>query len=288
MNTSSLETLKIARIVLITLLALAGGTGCQRETQPAGGDLVPSPPPKVLRRARLLFQRPDGIYLVNPVDSPPRRVTPHATYPRWLPDGVRFVFIRDNRVMLHDTTDGTENELAREEQIRAVAINTPSGDILFAAGNGIHRIGQATGKTEQLIHGNLAYELDAHGTILVTTEKLPLRGFVVKRYALLNTGDGTLLGRGCSASLSPDGTLATLNLDRHRELAILDVHAGSTRQTIPAPAGMQLDNQYWSNHPDWIAAVSHGGDILLQRVSDAACWQLTTTGDSDRPDLFIP
>lgn len=278
---------------MITLLALAGGTGCQQETQqPKTGSLLPQPPPIVLREARLIFQRPDGIYLSSPVASSPRLITRNATYPRWLPDGTRFVFIRDNRVMQHDTGNGTERELARDDLIQAVAVNPSSGDILFATGNGIHRVGSATGKTERLIHGQRALELDAHGTTLVTTEKIPLRGFGIKRYALADTaGDaagGTLLGRGCSASLSPDGTLATLNLDGHRELAILDVKEGRIRQTIPAPTGIQLDNQYWSNHPDWIAAVSHGGDILLQRVSDAACWQLTTTGDTDRPDLFVP
>ncbi len=289
MNTSSLETLKIARIVLATLLAITGGTGCQRETrQPTAGSLAPPPLPKVLREARLLFQRPDGIYLATPADSSPRRVTPDATYPRWLPDGLRLVFIRDNRIMLHEIADGAERELTRGNHIRAVTVNRGNGDILFADASGIHRTGIETGKTEQLVSTKRAYELAAHGSVLVATETLALRGFGIRRYHAHSPDAGTLLGRGCSASISPDGTLTTLNLDGHRELAILDVHAGSTRQTIPAPADMQLDNQYWSNHPDWIAAVSHGGDILLQRVSDAACWQLTATGDTDRPDLFIP
>jgi len=287
MNTVRLETQKIINAILPAALALLAGAGCQREAQPVATGLQPPPPPAVLREARLLFHRPDGIYLARPFDGNERLVTPDASYPRWLPDGKRFVFIRDSRIMLHHTGDGSERELAHGQQVRAVAVNPINGNVLFAAADGVHRIDIATGGTQRLIPGKRAYELAARGNVLVVTEQLPLRGFGIRRYTLPSTS-ATLLGRGCSASLSPDGTLATLNLDGHRELAILEIHSGAVRKTLPAPPGMQLDNQYWSGHPDWIAAVSHSGDILLQRVADAAAWQITTTGDADRPDLFIP
>jgi len=115
-----------------------------------------------------------------------------------------------------------------------------------------------------------------------------LRGFGIKRYSLATDDESILLGRGCSASLSPNGTRATLNLNGHRELALLDVRTGDTLATLSAPPDTQLDNQYWSNHPDWITAVSHKGDIFLQRVTDGTCWRITRTGDADRPDLFVP
>lgn len=288
MRIASLKTLQLHGGILVVVLTMIITVGCREETALPESSLPPPPPPNSLRGSRLLYQRPGGIYLARPFEGGTRRVTSDAIYPRWLPDGRRFVFIRENRIMLHDTGDGSEHELARGEQIRAVAVNHANGGILFAAGNGIHRFTIGNSETEQLISGDRAYGLGAHENLLIATEKTPLRGFGIVRYALSDIGEGTLLGRGCSASLSPDGTLTTLNLHGHRELALVDVHTGTVRKILHAPEGKRLDNHAWSNHADWIATVSHGGDVLLQRVADAACWQITTTGDANRPDLFIP
>ncbi len=289
MNIIPFQPFKMRGAIVAALLALVATVGC-RQDAPVPEGVIPQqqPLPGVLRDAKLLFQRPDGIYLVRPFEGNARRVTPDAIYPRWLPDGRRFVFIRADRVMLHDTVEGGEHELAQGRQLRAVAANPVNGNVLFASGTGIHRVIIGNREIQRLIPGDRTYGLDAHGNLLMATEKAPLRGFGIVRYTLPATGEGTLLGRGCSASLSPDGTLTTLNLHGHRQLAILDVHSGTVRKTLHAPEGKQLDNHAWSNHPDWIATVSHGGDILLQRVSDEACWQITSTGDADRPDLFIP
>jgi len=288
MNNMLLKTLKTARcrFAILPLVALGMISGCRRDSPSALE--TDQPPPASLRQARLLFQRPDGIYLAKPSDGHTVRVTINAAYPRWFPDGRRFVFIRQDRVMLHDTTDASERELAHSSQIRALAVNRANGDVFLATANGTYRIAPGSGNTEPVPVGGPAYELSACGPVLITTERLPLRGFGIKRYSLATDDESILLGRGCSASLSPNGTRATLNLNGHRELALLDVRTGDTLATLSAPPDTQLDNQYWSNHPDWITAVSHKGDIFLQRVTDGTCWRITRTGDADRPDLFVP
>jgi hypothetical protein len=52
---------------------------------------------------------------------------------------------------------------------------------------------------------------------------------------------------------------------------------------------LRLDNQQWSNRPEWIMTVREGPrrDILAQRVADGRVWRLTDDGDADRPDLFV-
>ncbi len=269
------------------------GIGCRPAEKPEAATpsslaIALSAPPE-LAAARLLYQRPDGIYLADPATASGRLIIPGGRYPRWFRDGRRFAFLRGQQILLADTgTLPAELLLATAKEPAAVAVRPDGQAVLFIEGDTIRQVELDTGAGTTLLAGFAFRELAAgnHHRI-VATVKVPLRGFRMMQFDLPDR-KATLLGNGCSASLSPDGSTATLNLDGHRQLALLDLQTGAIRQHLPAPAPHQFDNQSWSNHTNWIAAVCHQGNVMLQRVSDHAAWQLTTTGDVDRPDLFIP
>ncbi len=270
--------------------------GCRRGEQPpsateAGGNPFVKTP-AALDRALLLYQDGEGILLSRPAaGEAPRRVAPGGRYPRWLSDGRHFVFIRGNDVLLHDLDDGSEIVLASPGKPGAVAVNAVGDDVFFIADRAVYRVRGAVAKgelprVEAVLQGADFREIAIHGDRIVTTTGIPLRGYGVYVHEP-PYGDERRLGKGCSAGLSPDGTLATINLDGHTELALIDVASGERRGVVPAPAGRQLDNQCWSNHPDWIAAVSHENRVYLQRVPDGAVWAVVGP-EGDRPSLFVP
>jgi hypothetical protein len=58
---------------------------------------------------------------------------------------------------------------------------------------------------------------------------------------------------------------------------------------VSAPAGMKFDNQYWSNHQQWIISTSEGAhhDIYVHHVPSDTAYRVTTSGDCDRGDLYV-
>jgi hypothetical protein len=267
-----------------------GVSSCRNEHKlPEGSAILDTAPPADLQASRLLFQRPDGIYLLIPfANKQPKRVTDGGTYPRWFPDGVRFSYIRDGHVYIHNLRDATDIKIATDPNTRAVAINPVSEDVFFSSNSGVYRVKRGHSDAERLLSGDHVYGLSVHANTLMTTEKATLRGFGIVRRHLTFPERAKRIGDGCSASISPDGKRTTLNLHGHRKLAILNIASGHQTRTLTAPPGEQFDNHAWSNHTNWIASVSHEGNVLIQRVSDSACWQVTHTGDANRPDLFIP
>jgi len=267
---------------LLALAAIGAGGGCTRVAEPP---LAPVLSPE-LQGARLLYQRPDGIHLRVLGDNQATRLVANGTYPRWAPDGQSFAFLRGRQIMLY--SDGSETRLAEAAQPRALAFHPAGRRILFTDGKEIRAVALGDGTTTTVLSGPRFYELDvaSSGDFLVATVKA--FGYRVQRFDL-PAGTATEIGRGCSASLSPDDRLVTVNLDGHERLALRDSRTGAERGELRAPAGLKFDNQKWSNHPDWIVVVSEGDrrDVYAQRVGDGQTWRLTADGDADRPDLFV-
>jgi len=279
-------------IIVLSGVLLVISIGCtpaeKTDAPPPPAQDTPLPAPPELQAARLLYQRPDGIYLANPATGNGRLIIPGGRYPRWFRDGRRFAFLRGQQILLADIdTLPTERLLATAKEPAGVAVRPDGRAVLFIEGDTIRQVALDTGTDTTLLSGFAFRELAAGTNAIVATVKVPLRGFRMMRFDLPD-GSATTLGSGCSASLSPDGTTATLNLEGHRQLALVNLQTHDTRQHLPAPAPHQLDNQYWSNHTNWIAAVCHNGNVMLQRISDHATWRTTTTRDADRPDLFVP
>ena len=131
-------------------------------------------------------------------------------------------------------------------------------------------------------------DISPDGKRLVSTVLRPIRILALD----LETGDKRTLVRGCSASLSPNGELVTSLNGSHTELSLRSWHTGEISAVIDSPAGQRFDNQFWSNHPDWIAsqkelAKKTPGYIYIHQVSTNQPFQITFEAGADRPDLFV-
>lgn len=245
--------------------------------------------PPELRGARLLYQRPDGIYARTLGQSGPVRAAVGGAYPRWAPDGKSFAFLREGQVVLSRFTEGSETVLARGVRGRALAFHPGGREVFFADGIEVRAVDTVTGKIRTAVPNLSALELDLapDGAFLVAT--IRSWGFRVVRQDL-SSGTRAEIGKGCSAGVSADGRTITVNRDGHERLALRDSRTGEFVRWIQSPVGQRLDNQKWSNRPDWIAAVLEGPrrEILIQRAADGATWRVTDEGDCDRPDLRIP
>ncbi len=277
------------RIAAVGVAALAL-FGCKPEAIPAppAEDVGEGFPPD-LAGARLLYQRPDGIYLRTAAKPEAEKIVGDAAYPRWAPDGQSFAFLRGNRVMLYRFSDRSARELAVAEKGRAVAFHPGGGEVWFTDGDAVKAVSVEGGASRVALSGARVLELDfaPDGTFLAATVPA-LGGYRVARFELPG-GVRRDIARGCSAGVTADGGRILVNLDGHTRLALFDATSGERVAEIAAPPGFKLDNQKWSNHPDWLAAVTEGRrqDIVIQRASDGRVWRVTSEGDADRPDLRV-
>jgi hypothetical protein len=245
--------------------------------------------PAELEGARLLYQRPDGVYLRTLGRPAAVKVVDRGTCPRWAADGGSFAFLRGDEVMLFRLSDQSEQKLARTSRARSVAVHPDGREVFFTDGHSIVAVDTGTRSSRVVVEDREALELDISpgGDFLVATVRS--LGYRVMRYDL-PSGRRTEIGKGCSAGVSADNRFITVNLDGHTRLALKDSRTGELRRLLAAPDGHRLDNHKWSNHTDWIVAITEGRqqDILIQRVSDGKTWRITEEGDGDRPDLWIP
>ena len=53
--------------------------------------------------------------------------------------------------------------------------------------------------------------------------------------------------------------------------------------------GKKFDNQFWSNHEDWLTSKSEGDEenIYIHHVPSGAAFQMTRSGGCDRANLFV-
>jgi uncharacterized protein (TIRG00374 family) len=241
---------------------------------------------------KVAFQRPDGIYTVS-VGSGKRDATRLHTSgrtPRWSPDGRHIAFIDGNRIMIMNARGKELRELTTTAKGKALCFHPDGRRVLYTDRKTIKAVNIKTGTITTLANGNEFFELDiSHdGAILVATEKKTLGGYRVVAIDLAKKNRHTV-SRGCSASISPAGSTITVNTSDHRELLLFDRKDNKQVASVKMIEGKTFDNQYWANHPDWIASKSEGEfeDIYLHHISSSAGFQVTFLGHSDRPDYFI-
>ncbi len=266
--------------------ALAGCGSSEARRGDAGA--LPLETPPGLAGARLVYQRPDGIFLRVLGKGKPRRLASEGTWPRWAPDGRSIVFLRGNRILRLDLESGEEVTVAEMKDPRTLAVHPDGRQVLVAEGRTVKAVSLADGQSATVHSGAAFHELDVADTGGFWVGTVKSLGWRVRRVDL-PSGESTDLARGCSASLSPGGRLATVNLDGHGQLALVDARTGREQKRLSAPEGLKLDNQKWSNHPDWIAGIVEGKaqDIMVQRTGDGRVWRVTDEGDADRPDLRV-
>ncbi|MFO1523555.1 MAG: hypothetical protein U1G05_16290 [Kiritimatiellia bacterium] len=128
----------------------------------------------------------------------------------------------------------------------------PNGrEILFLEKDEVRSLDLAglTVRTVRQIRVPAAVDVSEDGRHLIVSTNLKGRHEI--HTCLLPDGEWNTLGRGCSAAISPDGRVMTDNHFDHHYLRVLQTsfrRPGGCR-----PPGMTLDNEAWSNRPDWIA-----------------------------------
>ncbi|WP_163338223.1 lysylphosphatidylglycerol synthase domain-containing protein [Desulfopila sp. IMCC35008] len=237
---------------------------------------------------RLVYERPDGIYLYDTVKRKEKRIAREGRNPRFSPDGEFVAFINDNSIMV--VTDGGNRlrEIARSEQPRTLCF-APNGTILFSDGKAIKRVNPKTLEVENILRDGVIRELaiNQEGDRLAVTVK-SATGLRVKAIDL-KSGEIRTVSRGCSATISPDGRYITVNARDHRKLYVFDWKSLEKQFSIPAPGGGKFDNHYWSSSNHWLVSTAEGDrqDIYIHHVPSGWSDRITDTGDSDRADFFV-
>jgi len=274
-----------------TLLLLLIAPGCRRAEEPVKPPPLATPGNEetALPPGLLAYERPDGVWVRELPAGQPRRLVAEGRWARISPDGRLVAFLRKNEVRVVGVDTGAERLLASVGKGRALAWRPDGVEVWFTDDRRVRAVNVSNGVERVVVDGALCLEIDAaaDGRQLVATVKA-LGGYRLRAWDLAGGRDWSL-GHGCSASLDPEGRRVTNNLDGHRELALLDWASGDRVGVVHAPAGVRFDNQFWSNHPDWIAAVTEGASrrvLLLHVPTDRAIFA-TDEADCDRPDLAV-
>lgn len=238
---------------------------------------------------KVVYQRSDGIYQIREGDKFPQRLLGYGTSPRWSSDGKRIAFVHGNAIMLLTEKSGKVRQLATAGKAKALCFYPDGQSVIFTDGNFLRRVEISNGKVTTLLAGDEFREVDIaeDGIRLAATVRTPY-GIKVRVFDL-QTGSNRTVSRGCSASISPDGNRITVNGKKHRVLKLYNWNSLQPAGRIHAPAGRQFDNQFWSNSPEWIVSTAEGKrhDIFIHHVRSDAAYQLTTSGDCDRADLYV-
>ncbi len=271
---------------LIAAAAL-GGTfllaACADAPEPKPAAASPAPPVEGVAA----FQRGDHVYLQN-IGGEPRLLSRNTSWPRWSPDGTMIVAVRGREIVEFTLNGGGARVLARADDPRAVAWHPTGRQVFFTDGDRVRAVDRESLKDWTVARDYTFRELDVSpdGRRLVTT----VRDFGVKiRMVDIRSGESRELADGCSASFSPGGEFVTNLLSGHRQIALLSPRDGSQLRVLDAPAGLEYDNQYWTNHPDWVAGESEGDrrDVILIHAGDGRVFRVTDVGDASRADVFI-
>lgn len=245
---------------------------------------------QTLLKGKLIYQRPDGIYKMEIGTSREQQLTTYGTCPRWSPDGKNIAFVYGNDIMLMHENGSKINKLAKATKAKALCFHPHGKEVLFTDGRTIKSVNIADKRVVTVAHGHefLELDVDSNGLKLAVTTRSRFGGFQV-RLINLQKNDEKIVGKGCSASLSPNNQYVTVNTSDHTELTLYSQKSLKPVGIITAPPGEKFDNQFWSNHPDWLVSRTETGsqNIFAHHIPTNGAFQLTGKGKADRPDLFV-
>ena len=183
---------------------------------------------------------------------------------------------------------GDVEKLADASAARAVAYHPNGSHVLFTDGKTVRSVDLQTRMVKTVLHDWLVRELDISRDgrhLAATVRKAGYHVYVFD----LQTGDSKRLARGCSANMSPDGRLVSLNTGGHRVLSFRSATSGEESGAIHSLPELRFDNHSWANAQDWIVCVSEGdtGNVFVHRVSTDEAFQITFRGNCNRPDLYV-
>jgi hypothetical protein len=233
-----------------------------------------------------------GIWKTTLGETAAERLTKEGRYPRFSPDGKSLAFLRGDCELRWMTIQGRRDRLlyTAGARIPAIAFHPNGREILFLENHEVRTLdlGSLEVRTVKPLLMPAAVDISADGMRLIASSNL--KGQHRMSACLLPDGEWVDLGRGCSAAISPDGTFITDNNFDHRYMRVLKTDGFLETGRVPPPPGMTLDNETWSNWPEWIVFRSEQKEhkfIWLYRLGDPAPLQATFTRDADRPDVFL-
>jgi hypothetical protein len=237
----------------------------------------------------VVYQRGAAIYKTELGKNESVLISPAGEYPRWSPYGNFVAFVRKNQIMRIGADGTQEAVLATADDAHAVAYHPDGNSVLFTDGKTIKSVSLVDKSVKVILSGNNFRELDtvADGQKLVAT--IRWLGLSIRAFDLAS-GKDWKISSGCSGSLSPDGTLVTNNSSDHKQLFLRDWTSGKIVSSVAAPPDNTFDNQYWSNHPDWLASKAEkleNPGIFVHQISSNLAFQVTSGKDDDRPDFFV-
>jgi len=272
--------------VLFAAWAITGPQGSAPESSPGSPKALPAAAAGL--KGAVVYHHRGGIYKTVLGTTKAVPLAKKGAYPRWSPDGRHVVFLDGHRVMQVDANGEGLEVLATVEEPRVVNYHPNGEEVLFTDAENVKSVHLPSGEVRVVAEGFWFGEIDINrdsSRLIATVKRF---GYELRAFDLAR-GRNRSFARGCSASLSPDATLVTNLGGDHKELALRAWSDGNVRRVIHAPPGLKFDNQFWSNHPDWIASQSEGdaSDIYIHRVSTDTPYRATFTGDCSRPDLFV-
>lgn len=233
-----------------------------------------------------------GLWKTTLGETAAYRLTRDGRYPRLSPDGGRVAYLRGDAEIRIMSIRGRGDRLLHTAGARIPSITFhPNGrEILFLEKDEVRSLDLAglTVRTVRQIRVPAAVDVSEDGRQLIVSTNLKGRHEI--HTCLLPDGEWKTLGRGCSAAISPDGRVMTDNHFDHHYMRVLQTSDFQEAGRVPPPPGMTVDNEAWSNRPDWIAFRSEQKNhrfIWLHHLGDPAPLQATFTRDADRPDVFV-
>lgn len=266
----------------------AGNTGIDTGVNAGIHANAPAAPPA----GQVVFQRADGIFVFDTATGVEKKMTASGRYPRWSPDGRHIAFRDGDGLWLMDADGANRKMLAQDQGLRALCFAgdfSNGGAILFSDGQGIKKLDPASGTVTVLYPEGKFLELDSSsdGAWLAVTERI-LGGY---RVAVIDIKTASLraVAGGCSASISADDRLISVNAGNHRRMYLYDRESLLPVETLSMVDGKKFDNQFFANQPDWLASRSENDEesVYLHHLPSGMGFRLPIPGGCDRPDFFI-
>ena len=262
--------------------------GCGRGVHSEEGSPTPSVSlPQELQTAGLTCQRGEHIVIHDPIAASTPRELAKGIWPRWNADGTWIAFLQGTRICRVFPETGTVEILSEGRNPRTLAVPKVGTEIWYSDSGKVYAVDVTTKEIRVVTENFEPLEMDVVGNEILGTIKV-FGGYRV-RVRNVTTGEDLEVGTGCSASFSPDGSQVTRNERDHVRLALHDKISTDIQTHLTAPEGRKTDDQFWSNHPDWVVSMDEAsGHIYAHRVSDNQVFRITAEGGGNRPDLWVP